>query len=74
MPTPAVEERVMDFYEALDEATRGAKVRRQSWPEGTVIYFHAECLHIRRDDGTVHTLIVSAVDVNAADWVIEREH
>lgn len=65
----------MDFYEALDEATRGAKVRRQSWPDGAAIYFHAEALHLRKEDGTLHTLTLTLGDVvGAADWVIEREH
>lgn len=53
----------------------GRRVTRQAWNDPqTVVFLHAGAVHLRKADGTLHTLIVSEGDLSAADWQVVREH
>ncbi len=60
---------------ACDAVLIGKRVTREGWadPE-TCVLLHAGALHLRKADGSLHTLIVSEGDMNAADWTIVREN
>ena len=72
-PSPVVEIETMDCYAALKLVAGGAKVRRQCWPEGQSIFMHALVLHLRKEGGSLHTLMVSDADLQGTDWVVVRE-
>lgn len=74
MPSPAAEVETMKFSQAIELIATGQKVRRQSWPEGSCIFLQANILHLRKEDGSMHTLIVSSGDLEGTDWVVVREH
>lgn len=53
----------------------GRRVTRQEWNDAaTVVFLHAGALHLRRADGSLHTLIVSEGDLSATDWLVVREN
>lgn len=52
----------------------GKKVTRQAWNDETCcVFLAAGLLHLRKSDGTLHTLIVSDGDMQGQDWVTVRE-
>lgn len=74
-PTPAppsLDE--LTFYDALREVAAGKKITRTAWSDPTVcLFLHGGALHLRKADGTLHTLIVQDGDLEAIDWVVVRE-
>lgn len=76
MPTPLRREiptAELDFYEALRKVGTGAKITRADWGNGDCVFLHAERLHLRKADGSLHQLLVSLGDMEATDWVVVRE-
>lgn len=74
MPTPVRNEpTAMDFYEALKQIMAGKKLTRADWHNEDCIFMHAGAMHIRKTDGSLHTLIVSDGDIAATDWALVRE-
>ena len=60
---------------ACDAALIGRRVTREAWNDtDTCVLLHAGVLHLRKPDGSLHTLIVSEGDINSADWTIVREN
>lgn len=80
MPSPvpvrkSAEPADLSWADACAAILIGRRVTRQAWndPE-TVVFLHAGALHLRKADGTLHTLIVSDGDLSATDWQVVREH
>jgi len=68
-PLPQEEEReLMDFPEAIREATIGKKIRREFWPEGEFGYFRGDFLMIHKDSEDFFWR-VSMGDAVESDWV-----
>ena len=61
----------MEFSEALKQVVDGELVTKLEWndPE-TYLLLQADILHIRKSDGSVHVLKVSAGDIAGDDYVI----
>lgn len=65
----------LTWGQACAEVLIGKRVTREGWNDPqTCILLHANVLHLRRPDGSLHTLIVSEGDMAAADWTLVREH
>lgn len=74
MPTPVRTDATdMDFYDALKQIVAGKKVTRQDWQNEDCVFLHAGAVHLRKTDGSLHTLIVSDGDIAATDWALVRE-
>ena len=58
------------FFQALQEVINGKKITRASWPNGETISLHNRFLSIKKDDGTIHPLLVSEGDLKGDDWVV----
>ena len=69
-PKPKTE---LDFYEALKQVIAGKKITRKAWGTTACVFLHAAVLHLRKEDGTLHALLVSEGDVLATDWTAVRE-
>lgn len=79
MPSPVPmrksEPEPLTWSEACAAILIGRRVTRQAWQEpDTVVLLHAGALHLRKADGSLHTLIVSEGDLSATDWVVVREN
>lgn len=76
MPTPTAATSApaqMGFADIVPQLLAGKKMRRASWPEAECVFLHADFLHLRKADGSMHRLMVSAGDLEGADWVALRE-
>ena len=75
MPTPLLARDTvpMDFFEALRKVATGSKITRTEWGNADVVFLHAERLHLRKTEGSLHQLLVSLGDLEATDWVVVRE-
>lgn len=61
----------MTFGDAMTCVLNGQDVRRLEWPDTTVVLtMREERLSIRKADGTVSDLIVSAGDIAGTDWIV----
>lgn len=66
--------RQRDWPEAMRAVLDGRKVTRAAWPNHEVVVFIADgFLEIRKDDRTLHALLVSEADLYATDWIVVRE-
>lgn len=65
---------LMDFFDAMRFVRDGAKVTRLAWGVDDSVFMHAERLHLRKADGTLHQLMVSVGDMDGTDWVLVREN
>ena len=65
----------MSFGSALDAVVDGKHMTRASWQDQeTYLLLSGGALHIRKSDGTLHTLIIRDGDITATDWIIVRDH
>lgn len=79
MPSPVPvrksESEPMTWGQACAAVIIGRRVTREGWAEPeTVVFLHAGTLHLRKADGSLHTLIVSEGDLTATDWLVVREN
>ena len=74
VPVKKTDESPLTWGEACDAALIGRKIARAAWGDGSCVLLHASALHLRKADGSLHTLIVSEGDLANADWQIVREH
>ena len=72
--TPAPAPALMTFYDALQHVAVGKQITRQSWPKRDVVFLHADVLHLRKSDGSMHKLIVSSGDIEGTDWLVVNLH
>lgn len=75
-PYPSLPPLEFDFYEALRQVVAGKKVTRTAWPNTDWLEMqlgpsgkHLR-IHIHKDDGDWHDLIVTDGDMLAIDWTI----
>jgi hypothetical protein len=68
-PLPEEEPETMSFYDALDKALTGKRMRRQQWPEGEYGYFEGDFLNIFKN-GEKHRWILSKGDVIESDYEV----
>lgn len=75
MPTPSFSKSAdaLDWYDAIRAVVAGKKITRVEWGSSDCVFLHAERLHLRKADGTLHQLIVSEGDLLATDWIVVRE-
>lgn len=78
MPTPSrktVEPAPIEYSwgAACEKINEGEKVTRATWGDGACVFLHASVLHLRKADGSLHTLIVSEGDMSATDWTVVRQ-
>jgi hypothetical protein len=72
--SPRVSADDMDFGGAINAVVSGRRVRRRAWTDPMeCLFLQADILHVRRADGSVHTLMVHLADMEATDWIIVRE-
>lgn len=76
-PLPRREE--MGFGEAMGAVVDSRHVTRLGWPAGPAgevayLFLQGGVVHLRKADGSIHTLLVSDGDITATDWVTVREH
>lgn len=71
--SPVVQQE-MTFAEAVEPLLAGKKIRHAKMDEGACVFVHANFLHLRKADGSLHSLIVSEDDLTATDWTIVREN
>ena len=70
LPVPKPKIEITDFFSALKTLMEGKKIRRVSWPEGTVgSLADAELRIFLTSDNQIHRWIVSEGDLLATDWV-----
>lgn len=75
LPTRKTEQKPMSWGAACEALVVGRRVTREAWGDpNTVILLHAGSVHIRKPDGSLHTLIVSEGDLTAEDWIVAREN
>lgn len=68
MPSP-VNQKTMDFPEAIQEVINGRKVTKLEWDDPTIyVYLTGGFLSIRKEDG-LHRLLLSDGDLLGTDWV-----
>ena len=74
-PSPAVLVRALNWLEAQSDLLDGKKIRREAWPDPSVVVFVTDgYLKIRQPSGKLDALIVSEADMLATDWVTVREN
>jgi hypothetical protein len=75
MPTPSPSPTPdLTFAAIVAELLKGAKCSRREWNSTACIFVHATVLHLRKEDGSLHSLLVSEGDLAATDWFVVREH
>ena len=64
----------MEWAGACAAILTGKRVTREAWASDEVcIFLRAGIVHLRKADGSLHTLIVSEGDLSATDWVVVRQ-
>lgn len=65
---------MFDFGTAMKRVTDGKKVARKEWNNDDCVYMHADRLHLRKTDGSMHQLVLCQADLSGLDWFIVNEH
>lgn len=66
-----VEEKEMDFSEAIREVIRGKKIFRLEWLDrGYYGYLNGDVLSLHKPDGENYKWIISQGDLEGTDWII----
>lgn len=69
-PLPEVEEeKLLTFYEALQEALLGRRMQRKEWDKSEYGFFEGDFLHIFIR-GKSHVWEVSKGDLIESDWIV----
>lgn len=64
----------VDFYEGLRLVAEGRKIARREWANDDCVLLHADRLHLRKSDGSLHQLLVSRGDIDGLDWFVRDDH
>lgn len=74
-PAPHKAAQALTWGSACRAVCEGRTVAREAWRshepfQHDVVLLHAGALHLRKTDGSLHTLIVSDGDIVANDWQV----